>query len=80
MAQRKARKKPSFEESLSELEQLVGRMESGELSLEDSLEEFENGMQLSNQCQSMLEEAEQRVQILCGKETLQDFNTHSDDR
>jgi len=78
MAPRKVSKKPSFEESLNELEQLVGRMENGELSLEASLQEFETGMKLSDQCQTMLEEAEQRVQILCGKNKLKDFDQGSD--
>jgi len=78
MAPRKVSKKPSFEESLNELEQLVERMENGELSLEASLQEFEKGMTLSNQCQTMLEEAEQRVQILCGKSKLKDFDQGSD--
>lgn len=78
MAPRKVAKKPSFEESLTELEKLVERMEGGELSLETSLQEFEKGMQLSSQCQTMLEEAEQRVQILTGKNTLKEFDKGSD--
>jgi exodeoxyribonuclease VII small subunit len=78
MAQRKVAKKTSFEESLTELEQLVERMEGGELSLEASLQEFEKGMQLSGQCQTMLEEAEQRVQILTKKNTLKEFDKGSD--
>lgn len=77
MAQKKVGNKLSFEEALTELEKLVGRMESGELPLEESLKEFEKGMQLSGQCQSMLEEAEQRVQILSGKNTLKDFDNGS---
>lgn len=53
-----------FETALSELEQLVARMESGELSLEDSLRAFEQGIKLTRQCQQALTSAEQRVQIL----------------
>lgn len=79
MAQKKVTKKPSFEQALNELEQLVERMEGGELSLEDSLKEFEKGMQLSSQCQAMLEEAEQRVQILSGKNRLKDFANGADE-
>ncbi|HPQ95247.1 MAG: exodeoxyribonuclease VII small subunit [Thiothrix sp.] len=53
-----------FEAALGELEQLVLRMEGGELSLEDSLREFERGVQLIRRCQSVLQDAEQRVLLL----------------
>ncbi|MFC3680656.1 exodeoxyribonuclease VII small subunit [Bacterioplanoides pacificum] len=53
-----------FETALTQLEQLVQRMESGELSLQDSLQAFEQGVQLTRQCQQALSSAEQRVQIL----------------
>ncbi|MAE35534.1 MULTISPECIES: exodeoxyribonuclease VII small subunit [Thalassolituus] len=53
-----------FESALSELEALVTRMESGELTLEDSLEAFEKGIGLTRQCQQALTAAEQRVQLL----------------
>ncbi|MAK91351.1 MAG: exodeoxyribonuclease VII small subunit [Oleibacter sp.] len=54
----------NFEQALQELEQLVVRMESGELTLEDSLQAFEQGIGLTRQCQQALASAEQRVQIL----------------
>ncbi|VXC51066.1 MULTISPECIES: exodeoxyribonuclease VII small subunit [Serratia] len=54
----------SFENSLSELERIVTRLESGELPLEDALNEFERGVQLARQGQQKLQQAEQRVQIL----------------
>ncbi|MFW0766102.1 exodeoxyribonuclease VII small subunit [Trabulsiella odontotermitis] len=54
----------SFETSLNELEQIVTRLESGELPLEEALNEFERGVQLARQGQSKLQQAEQRVQIL----------------
>jgi len=53
-----------FESALAELEALVTRMESGELSLEDSLKAFERGIGLTRQCQTALSDAEQRVQLL----------------
>lgn len=53
-----------FETALQQLEQLVQRMESGELSLQDSLQAFEQGVRLTKQCQQALSSAEQRVQIL----------------
>jgi len=54
----------SFEQALSELEALVERMESGELSLEESLASFEQGIALTRRCQQALEQAEQKVKIL----------------
>ena len=57
----------NFETSLTELEKLVQSMESGELSLEDSLKAFESGMQLSRDCQQALADAEQKVQLLMDK-------------
>lgn len=54
----------SFETSLSELEQIVTRLESGDLPLEEALNEFERGVQLARQGQVKLQQAEQRVQIL----------------
>ena len=61
-----ARKKASldFEQSLAELQTLVERLESGELSLEDSLGAFEQGIRLTRDCQAALTQAEQKVQIL----------------
>ncbi len=53
-----------FEHSLDELEQLVDRMETGELSLEESLAAYERGVGLYRKCQSALEQAELRVRLL----------------
>lgn len=57
-------KKVDFEKSLDELTQIVETMEKGDLSLEQSLKQFEKGVQLTRQCQSALKEAEQSIQIL----------------
>ncbi len=54
----------NFEESLASLENLVTAMEAGELSLEESLQAFEKGIRLTRECQSALQKAEQKVQIL----------------
>jgi len=61
-----ARKKAAldFEQSLSELQALVERLESGELPLEESLSAFEQGIRLTRDCQSAQTQAEQKVQIL----------------
>jgi exodeoxyribonuclease VII small subunit len=53
-----------FEKALGELEALVEKMEQGELSLEESLRQFERGIVLTRACQKALSEAEQKVQIL----------------
>jgi exodeoxyribonuclease VII small subunit len=53
-----------FEKSLAELGTLVEEMESGELSLENSLKSFEDGIKLTRECQSALKDAEQKVQLL----------------
>lgn len=57
-----------FEHSLDELEQLVGRMEGGELSLEESLASFERGIGLFRHCQQSLQQAELRVRLLLDPE------------
>lgn len=58
------KKAPLFEKSLSDLQALVERLESGDLSLEESLATFEQGIALTRECQSALQQAEQRVQVL----------------
>jgi len=61
-----ARKKATldFEQSLADLQTLVERLENGELSLEDSLTAFEQGIRLTRECQNALTQAEQKVQVL----------------
>ena len=54
----------NFEARLSELEQLVTRMEEGDLGLEESLQTFEHGVKLVKECQQALEKAEQKVKVL----------------
>ncbi|KDE39738.1 MAG: exodeoxyribonuclease VII small subunit [Nitrincola lacisaponensis] len=55
---------PSFEASMARLETLVSEMESGSLSIEASLQAFEEGIRLTRQCQQILEQAEQKVKLL----------------
>lgn len=57
-----------FEQSLNELEQLVVRLEGGELSLDESLQSFERGITLFRNCQGALQEAELRVRTLLDPE------------
>ncbi len=54
----------NFEAKLGELEQLVTRMEEGELGLEESLQTFEQGVKLVKQCQQALAQAEQKIRVL----------------
>ena len=58
---------PDFEGALAELETIVDRLEQGELSLDESLQQFERGVQLTRQCQSALKQAEHKVEILLRK-------------
>ena len=53
-----------FEQALSQLEELVNKMEGGDLSLEASLAAFENGVKLTREAQARLNTAEQRVKLL----------------
>lgn len=57
----------NFEQSLAELQALVERMESGQLSLEESLADFEKGISLTRECQAALTDAEQKVTQLLEK-------------
>lgn len=67
-----------FEKKLGRLEEIVSKMEAGDLALEDSLKLFEEGVKLSRECNSQLTEAEQKVKVLLsvdaqGKATTEDF-------
>lgn len=54
----------SFEEALARLNELVEKLESGKMPLEESVAAFEQGVKLSRRCESLLDQAEQRLQIL----------------
>ena len=66
-------KKVSFEKNLSELEDLVSKMESGEMSLEESLKGFEKSVKLYTTCKKSLEEAEKKIKILSDNLKEEDF-------
>jgi exodeoxyribonuclease VII small subunit len=57
----------SFEQALAELEKIVSRMESGDLSLEQALAAHKRGLELARFCQQRLENAQQQVKILEGE-------------
>jgi len=60
-------KKQDFEQCLLRLEEVVRKLESANLPLDDAMKLFEEGMQLSRDCQKQLEQAEARVEILLKK-------------
>jgi exodeoxyribonuclease VII small subunit len=60
-------KKVDFEKSLTRLEEVVRKLESPQLSLDEAMKLFEEGVELSRECQKQLEEAEGRVEILLKK-------------
>jgi exodeoxyribonuclease VII small subunit len=71
-----AEQNQDFESTMSRLETLVAQMESGELTLEQSVEVFEEGVKLSKQAQAALAAAEQKVKLLMesnGELTLEPF-------
>ncbi|MBA4503373.1 exodeoxyribonuclease VII small subunit [Marinobacterium marinum] len=64
-----------FEQSLQQLEGLVEQLEQGDLPIEDALKAFEQGIRLTRDCQTILQQAEQKVQLL----TEQDGAIHASD-
>lgn len=77
----KKREPIDFEHSLKDLEAVVERMEAGELSLEESLKDFERGVALTRNCQKALADAEQKVKLLTsrsGETELQAFASPDD--
>jgi exodeoxyribonuclease VII small subunit len=67
-----------FEAAMRDLEELVERLEHGDLPLEESIAAFERGVMLTRSCQAALKEAEQKVEILlkkAGESRVENFNT-----
>ena len=60
-------KKKSFEDALGKLEDITKKLEEGELSLEDALKHFDEGVKLAEQCNSKLNEAQKKIEILLKK-------------
>jgi len=75
-------KPKNFETSLEELERIVRELEQGDLTLEKSLELFEQGVKLSRECQERLTEAERRIEILMrdnqGRAVVRPFDPESE--
>lgn len=74
-------KTPDFEQSLAQLEAVVERMEQGDLPIEEALKAFEQGVKLTRECQSILDQTEQKVQVLIeqqGEFKARPFNEEQD--
>ena len=75
-------KEAGFESTLAELEELVARMEAGNLPLEEAMRSFGRGVQLTRECQAALQAAQLRVQVLTQRAsgpTLEDFEAEGHD-
>ncbi len=62
----------SFEEAIKELTNIVGKIEQGEIPLQDSLEQYEKGMGLIKHCRGILQEAEKRIEKISKEEETED--------
>jgi exodeoxyribonuclease VII small subunit len=74
-------KLPDFEQSLSELEALVQKLEQGDVPLEEALTTFERGVALTRQCQTALRTAQQKVEVLLarnGEENIAPFDAEDE--
>ena len=71
--------KLNYAESIETLKKIVDRMSSNELTLEQSLQEFEDGIKLIKECQQTLTAAQQRVEILTADNTLEKFQSQNND-
>ena len=71
MAEKKRKediKKLNFEESIKQLKEIVERIEQGQIPLQDSLEQYEEGMALINHCRGILQKAEKRIEKISKQE------------
>ncbi len=59
-----AKQKPTFEEALTELEEIVEAIEEGDVPLEKSIEKYADGIKLIKQCRTILDQAEKKIQLL----------------
>ena len=71
--------KLGFEEAIKELTNIVGKIEQGQIPLQDSLEQYEKGMALIKQCRTILQKAEERIEKITREEDSQDSSRHEKD-
>ena len=75
-----ADKLPNLETAMAEITQLIDKMEHGELTLEQSLGQFERGITLVKHCQKILEDAEQKVKILIQNNNQENLTAYGDEQ
>ena len=68
----------NFNKGLLQLEEIISKMESGELSLEDSLKYFEEGVKIHRQCHTALTDAEQRISVLSENDNYSEEKSFGD--
>ena len=68
----------NFNKGLLQLEEIINKMESGELSLEDSLKYFEEGVKIHRQCHTALIDAEQRISVLSENDNYSEEKSFGD--
>ncbi len=69
------KKEKTFEENLTQLEEIVKKLESGDIPLDDAIEKWTEGMNLANKCNKMLEEANETItKSLTNEGTLENFD------
>ena len=68
----------NFNKGLVQLEEIINKMESGELSLEDSLKYFEEGVKIHRQCHTALTDAEQRISVLSENDNYSEEKSFGD--
>ena len=71
--------KLSFEDAIKELTNIVGKIEQGQIPLQDSLEQYEKGMALIKQCRTILQKAEERIEKITEEDESGDSNRHEKD-
>ena len=69
----------SFEEAIKELTNIVGKIEQGQIPLQDSLEQYEKGMALIKQCRTILQKAEERIEKIAKDEQTEDSSRQEKD-
>jgi exodeoxyribonuclease VII small subunit len=72
--------KLSFEEAIKELTDIVGKIEQGEIALQDSLQQYERGMALIKHCRTILKQAEERIEKISQPEAESQGPSESDDK
>jgi len=76
---KKTKPDTNFEETLAELERLIASLETGDLSLEESLSGFKHGIELTRQCQAALDNAQQTVELLTNNQDEESVKTFEPD-